>query len=213
MKAMVWTKYGSPDVLQLREIKKPSPRKNEALIRVHATTVLSADCELRNSNFPWGSQLLLRLIIGLIKPTRFTMLGQELSGEIEAVGREVSKYKKGDQVYAPTIFRLGTTAEYKCLPEKYLVLKPAGMTHEQAATIPVGGINGLDFLTEANVRAGDKVLINGAGGSIGTYAVQIAKGIGAEVTAVDSQEKLSMLTSIRHGSCHRLRPGGFHPNR
>jgi NADPH:quinone reductase-like Zn-dependent oxidoreductase len=196
MKAMVWTDYGPPEVLQLREIKKPSPRKNEVLIRVRATTVLSADCDLRNFHMQGIYQPLLRLIIGLRKPVRFKMLGQELSGVVESVGRNATKFKVGDPVYAPTMFRLGTTAEYKCLPEKYLVAKPAGMTHAQAATIPVGGINALDFLTVAKVQAGEMVLINGAGGSIGTYAVQMARSLGAVVTAVDSREKLDMLSSI-----------------
>lgn len=138
----------------------------------------------------------MRIYMGLWKPKRITILGQELAGEIEAVGREVKRFKKGDQVFAPTLLRPGAYAEYTCLPETYPVLKPAGMTYEEAATIPTGGINGLHFLKVANVQPGERVLINGAGGSIGTYAVQIAKSMGAEVTAVDSTEKLAMLRSI-----------------
>ncbi len=196
MKAIVWTRYGSPDVLRLQEVERPTPKENEALIRVHAATVTIADCELRSMKGPLLLMLAFRLYMGLLKPTRVTILGQELAGEIEAVGRGVSRFKKGDQVLAPCLLRLGAYAEYTCLPASYPVLKTTNMTFEQAATIPTGGINGLDFLTRANVQAGDKVLINGAGGSIGTYAVQIAKILGANVTAVDSMEKLAMLRSI-----------------
>ncbi len=125
-----------------------------------------------------------------------TILGQELAGEIEAVGKDVTRFKQGDQVFAPALLHLGAYAEYTCLPATYPVLKPANMTYEEAATIPTGGINGLHFLTIGNVQSGQRVLINGAGGSIGTYAVQIAKLLGAEVTAVDSAEKVAMLHSI-----------------
>lgn len=196
MKAMVWTQYGRPDVLQLQEVEKPTPKDNEVLIRVRAATVTIADCELRGLKGPALLMLAFRLYMGLIKPKRVTILGQELAGEIEAVGTGVTKFKKGDQIFAPCLLRLGAYAEYKCLPETYPVLKPASMTYEEAATIPTGGINGLDFLGAANIRAGETILINGAGGSIGTYAVQIAKALGAEVTAVDSAEKLDMLRSI-----------------
>jgi NADPH:quinone reductase-like Zn-dependent oxidoreductase len=196
MKAIVWTKYGPPHVLQLREVDKPVPKENEVLIKVYAATVTLGDCELRRMK---GSLLLVlafRLYAGLLKPKRITILGQELAGEIESVGREVTKFKKGDQVFGPCLLRLGAYAEYKCLPESYLVLKPASLTYEEAATIPTGGINGLDFLRAGNVQAGESVLINGAGGSIGTYATQIARTLGAEVTCVDSAEKLDMLRSI-----------------
>ena len=196
MKAMVWTKYGSPDVLQLQEVEKPTPKDNEVLIKVHAATVTIADCELRRMQGSIPLVLAFRIYVGLVKPKRITILGQELAGEIEAVGKNVTKFKKGDPVFAPCLLHLGAYAEYKCLPESYPVLKPASITYEEAATIPTGGINGLDFLRAGNVQAGEKILINGAGGSIGTYAVQIAKGLGAEVTCVDSAEKLDMLRSI-----------------
>ena len=196
MKAIVWTKYGSPKVLQLKEVEKPTPKDNEVLIKIYAATVTAADCELRSLKIPILFRLPLRIYVGLRKPKRITILGQELAGEIEAVGKEVTKFKKGDQIFAPTLLHLGAYAEYKCLPETYPVLKPANMTYEEAATIPTGGINGLHFLRIANVQSGQRVLINGAGGSIGTYAVQIAKSFGAEVTCVDSAEKLAMLRSI-----------------
>lgn len=196
MKAIVWTRYGPPDVLQLQEVEKPSPKENEVLIRVHAATVTLGDCELRRMEGPILFALIFRLYIGLFKPKRITILGQELAGEIEAVGKEVTRFKKGDPVFAPCLLRLGAYAEYACLPETYPVLKPASITFEEAATIPTGGINGLDFLRAGNVQAGENILINGAGGSIGTYALQIAKSLGVEVTAVDSAEKLDMLRSV-----------------
>lgn len=196
MKAMVWTKYGSADVLQLKEVEKPTPKDNEVLIKVHAATVTIADCELRQMKGMLLLMLAFRIYAGVLKPKRVTILGQELAGEIEAVGRDVTKFKRGDQVFAPCLLRLGAYAEYKCLPESYPVLKPASLTYEEAATIPTGGINGLDFLRAGNVQAGESILINGAGGSIGTYALQLAKTLGAKVTCVDSAEKLDMLRSI-----------------
>jgi NADPH:quinone reductase-like Zn-dependent oxidoreductase len=196
LKAMVWTKYGSPDVLQLQEVNKPTPKDNEVLIKVHAATVTLADCELRRLKVAGWLWLPLRIYVGLIKPTRVTILGQELAGEVEAVGQAVTRFKPGDPVFGPTMLRLGAYAEYIALPEKYLVSKPADLSYEEAATIPTGGVNGWHFLNEAKVQPGESVLINGAGGSIGTYAVQIAKAQGATVTAVDSAEKLAMLRTI-----------------
>lgn len=196
MKAIIWTRYGSPEVLQLRDVEKPTPRDNEVLIKVHAATVTAGDCEIRTLRLPFLIRLPLRFYIGFRKPTRITILGQELAGEIEAVGKDVARFKKGDPVFAATYFRFGAYAQYACLPETSPILKPAAMTYEEAATIPTGGVNGLHFLRAANIQPGEKVLINGAGGSIGTYAVQIAKAFGAEVTAVDRAEKLPMLRSI-----------------
>jgi NADPH:quinone reductase-like Zn-dependent oxidoreductase len=196
MKAIVWTKYGSAEVLQLQEVEKPAPKEREVLIKVYAATVNAGACDIRSLKMPVLIQLPLRLYVGFRKPERITVLGQELAGEIEAVGTEVTRFKKGDHVFATTFFRFGAYAEYACLPERYPVFKPANLSYEEAATIPIGGIYGLHYLRKANLQPGHRVLLNGAGGSIGTYAVQIAKLWGAEVTAVDSTEKLAMLRTL-----------------
>jgi len=185
MKAMVCTRYGPPDVLQLRELEKPTPKDNEVLVRVHAATVTKGDCELRSLNLPLTWQLFVRVGFGFRAP-RKKILGQELAGEIESVGRDVKLFKKGDQVF-----------EYNCLPEKGLIaMKPVNMSFEEAAAVPVGGLHALNCLRKGNVQSVQKVLIIGAGGTVGTLAVQLAKSFGAEVTCVDSTGKLEMLGSI-----------------
>ncbi len=200
MKAIVWTNYGSPAVLRLGEVEKPAPKDNQVLIRIHATTVTAGDQEMRSLQVPLWLRLPVRMYVGVRRPQRIRILGQELAGEIEAVGRDVRRFEPGDQVFAATGFSLGAYAEYICLPEEsedsVLATKPANTTYEQAAAIPVGGLEALHFLRKGNIQAGQKVLINGAGGSIGTIAVQLAKLFGAEVTAVDSPGKLDMLRSI-----------------
>lgn len=197
MKAVIWTAYGSPAVLRLQEVAKPTPKENELLIKVHAATVTAGDCEVRTLKIPILFRLPMRAYVGLRKPQRIRILGQELAGEIEAVGKAVTRFKPGDQIFAATLFRFGAYAEYTCLPETHpIALKPTNMTYAEAATIPTGGINALHFLQKAQVQAGEHVLINGAGGSIGAYGVQLAKQMGAEVTAVDSSGKLAMLTAI-----------------
>lgn len=197
MRAIVWTTYGSADVLQLKEVAKPIPKENEVLIRIHAATVSAGDCEMRSLKFPLWLWLPIRIYVGLRKPERIKILGQELAGEIEAVGKDVKQFKAGDQVFAVTGLSMGAYAEYKCLPaDGALAIKPANMSYEEAATVPVGGLEALHFLRKGKIQRGQKVLINGAGGSIGTIGVQLAKHFGAEVTAVDSAEKLAMLRAI-----------------
>jgi NADPH:quinone reductase-like Zn-dependent oxidoreductase len=206
MKAIVWTKYGPPDVLQLQEVAKPVPKDNEVLIRIMATTVTAGDCEARGLKFPLWLALPMRLYVGFRKPTRVTILGQELAGEIEAVGKDVTRFKVGDQVFAGTGLSMGGYAEYICLPEEsadgVLAKKPENLSFEEAAAVPTGGFEALHFLREAHIQRGETVLINGAGGSIGTFGVQLAKYYGAEVTAVDRPEKLDMLRAI--GADHVL---------
>jgi len=200
MKAIIWTDYGAPDVLQLQEVEKPTPKDNEVLIKVHAATVTAGDCEMRSLKFPLILSLPMRLYVGVTKPKRITILGQELAGEIEAVGKDVTLFKEGDQVFGTLGFRLGAYAEYNCVPEEcedgVLALKPANLTYAEAAAAPTGGLEALHFLRKANVRRGQKILINGAGGSIGTFGIQLSKFFGAQVTAVDSAGKLDMLRSI-----------------
>jgi NADPH:quinone reductase-like Zn-dependent oxidoreductase len=196
MKAIVWTKYGPPEGLVLKDVPKPAPKDNEVLIRIHATTVSAGDCELRRVQIPLAYRLPLRLYFGLLRP-RNLILGQELAGEIEGVGRNVTRLRVGDQVIAWTTFHFGAYAEYACLPETgMLAEKPPSMTYEEAATLPIGGLEAANFLRRGHIQGGEKVLINGAGGSIGTYAVQLARDLGAHVTGVDSGGKLEMVRSI-----------------
>ena len=197
MKAIVFTRYGSTDGLQLTEVEKPVPRDNQVLIKIAATTVTAGDCEIRSSKFPFLFWLPIRIWIGLRQPRKNTILGMELAGEIELTGSTVKRFKKGDKVFAASGMGLGAYAEYICLPEDgALAIKPANSSYEEAAAVPIGGLEALHFLRKANIQRGHKLLIVGAGGSIGTYAVQIAKYYGAVVTGVDRTGKLDMLRAI-----------------
>ena len=201
MKAIVYKEYGPPDVLRLEEVEKPEPGDNDVLIKVHAAEATKGDCEFRSFHFPvkwfW---LPLRIGSGIWKPRR-QILGGYFSGEVVSVGRGVSRFKKGDPVFGCAGLRLGAYGEYVSLPAGYTIApKPRNATFEEAAAVPLGGLNALHFLRKANIQTGKKILINGAGGSIGTFGVQIAKAMGGEVTAVDSGIKEEMLRRI--GAAH-----------
>ena len=195
MIAIVYEKYGAPDVLHLEDVEKPTPKENEVLIKVFATTVTKYDCWARSSTAPPGFWLPSRIASGFRKPKQ-PILGTELSGEIESVGQTVKRFKKGDQVFA-FLMNLGAYAEYVCIPEDgFMALKPTNMTYEEAAAAVQGGLTALYFLRKENIQRGHKVLVFGASGGIGTYAVQLAKYFGAEVTGVCSTSKMEMVKSL-----------------
>lgn len=196
MKAIVYSQYGPPDVLTLKEVEKPVPKSNEILIKVHATTVTSGDCRVRSLNVPTGFGLISRLALGVSKP-RQPVLGMELAGEICAVGKDVRKFKVGDHVFAFSGTAMGCYAEYKCMPENGRVsLKPSNLTHEEAAALSFGGTTALDFFRRGKLQSGERVLVNGASGGVGTAALQLAKHFGAETTAVCSAANFEIAKSL-----------------
>ena len=192
MKAIVYTKYGPPEVLQLKEVPKPTPKDNEVLIKIYATTVNRTDCGFRKPEYP----LIVRPINGLFRPKR-TILGSELAGEIEAIGKNVKAFKQGDQVFGLSISNFGTHAEYICIPEEAsITIKPANMSYDEAAAVCDGAYLAMSIIRKIDFKNVKKILINGASGSIGSAGVQLAKYYGARITAVCNTKNIELVKSL-----------------
>ena len=208
MKAMLWTRYGSPDGMQLREVQTPLPGDDELLVKIRAASVTAGDCEMRRLQLPLMLSFPMRLYAGFRKPKRIRILGQEFSGVVERVGKHVRSFQVGDEVFGTTGFGFGAYAEYLCLRgepgvmQGVLAVKPANLSHCEAAAVPTAGLEALHYLRRAGIKPGHRVLIIGAGGSIGTAVIQLAKSMGAEVSAVDAPQKLERLRAL--GADHAI---------
>ncbi|HLA69222.1 MAG TPA: NAD(P)-dependent alcohol dehydrogenase [Bacteroidota bacterium] len=202
MKAILYQRYGPPDVLELKEVEKPAPKENEVLIKIHATTVTSGDWRARSLEVPAGFKFLSRLFFGLRKPKR-QILGTELAGKIEEIGKSVRGFEVGDRVFAYPGASMGCYAEYKCMPEDGPLARiPPNLSYDEAAALSFGGATALDFFRRGKLQSGERVLINGASGGVGTAAVQLAKHFGAEVTAVCSGANAELVRSL--GAAHAI---------